>query len=92
MTGAFVVAGMLLVGCGADAGDFRASAERFIESDSMTDEAGTTFTDAVCEQPTSTEVGTTFRCTARDAAGANWRFDVAIVDDTNFQITGRQQP
>jgi hypothetical protein len=81
-----------LVACSADADDFRASAERFIESDSMTDQAGTTFTNAVCEQPDSTEVGTGFGCTALDAAGTTWQFDVTIVDDTNFQITGRQQP
>ena len=58
----------------------------------MTEQAGTTFTDALCDVPGSTEVGTTFSCTAADADGSTWRFDVSIVDDTNFQITGRRAP
>jgi hypothetical protein len=79
----------LVAGCGADSGDFRASAERFIEGERMASESGTTFTDAVCQEPSSTDVGTTFRCTAVDAQGAEWTFEVSIVDDSNFQITGR---
>lgn len=81
--------GVLLGGCGADTADFKASAERFIEGDRMTSESDNTFTDAVCQEPASTDVGTTFRCVATDAAGTEWSFDVAIVDDSNFQITGR---
>ena len=53
--------------------------------------AGTTFTDAVCQEPASTSVGTVFRCTATDTEGVEWAFDVSIVDDSNFQITGRRQ-
>lgn len=87
-----MLACLVLSACSADAGDFRSSAERFIEGAPMTDQAGTTFTDAVCETPASTEVGTDFRCTAVDATGTTWRFDITIVDDANFQITGRQQP
>ena len=86
--GAAVAACVLLTACGADAADFRTSAERFIEGDRMESESGTTFTGAVCQEPASTTVGTTFRCVATDAEGTEWTFDVSIVDDSNFQITG----
>ena len=86
--GATLVLGVLLVACGADTADFKVSAERFIEGDRMTTESGNTFTDAVCQEPTSTDVGTTFRCVATDGEGTEWSFDVAIVDESNFQITG----
>lgn len=87
--GAALALAVLLSACGADAGDFQSSAERFIESERMASESGTTFTDAVCQEPTTTDVGTTFRCVAIDAEGVEWSFDVSIVDDSNFQITGR---
>jgi hypothetical protein len=86
--GAALVLGVILAACGADTADFRASAERFIEGDRMASESGTTFTDAVCQEPASTTAGTTFRCVATDARGTEWSFDVSIVDDSNFQITG----
>ncbi len=89
LTGALLT-GSLLTACGADSGDFKSSAERFIEGDRMATESGTTFTDAVCQEPSTTSVGTTFKCAATDAAGADWTFDVTIVDDSNFQITGRR--
>ena len=88
MGGAALAVCTLLAACGADAADFQTSAERFIEGDRMESESGTTFTDAVCQEPASTDKGTTFRCVATDAEGTEWSFDVSIVDDSNFQITG----
>ena len=58
-----------LAACSTDASDFEHSAEHYIESDAMAAQAGTTFTAASCERPVSTRPGTTFTCTATDAAG-----------------------
>jgi hypothetical protein len=82
--------GALVSSCGVDAADFRASAERFIEGERMAAESGASFTDATCQEPASTATGTTFRCSAVDGDGVEWSFDVSIVDDSNFQITGRR--
>ena len=88
--GAFLVFAAFVSACGTDAADFRSSAERFIEGERMSSESGTTFTDAVCQEPTTTAVGTMFHCSAIDTEGVEWSFDVSIVDDSNFQITGRR--
>lgn len=91
-TAVAVLAVVLLAACSADATDFRTSAERFIEGDTMSAQAGTDFTDATCDQPDGTEVGTTFECTAVAADAVPWVFEVTIVDDADFQITGRPNP
>lgn len=87
----FAAAGSLalLAACSAGRDDFRQSAEDYIEGDRIDEQAGTSFSDAKCDEPTSTEAGTTFGCTATAADGAEWRFVVTIVDDGNFEITGQ---
>ncbi len=79
----------LLAACSADGEDFRQSAEDYIEGDAITEQSDTSFSSAECGEPTSTEPGTTFGCTATAADGAEWRFVVTIVDDGNFEITGQ---
>lgn len=81
-------AAALLVGCADDPSDFQRSAERFIEGDQMTRQAGTAFSSAVCARPESTEVGKGFVCSATDASGNIWTFDVVIAADSRFEITG----
>ncbi|MFZ4718251.1 MAG: DUF4333 domain-containing protein [Ilumatobacteraceae bacterium] len=87
-----VVAGCvaLLAACSADATDFQRSAAQFIEGDTMTRQANTDFRGAECERPSGIDRGTTFTCTATSTGGAEWRFEVTIVDDSNFEITGRE--
>ena len=84
-----LVAGVaLLTACSADEGDFQKSAEAFIEGDVVAKEAGITFTDASCTKPDKVEAGATFTCTATDADGAKWNFDLVVKDESNFEITG----
>lgn len=80
--------GALVAGCADDPSDFQRSAERFIEGDQMAQQAGTSFTGAVCARPESTEVGGEFGCSATDAGGNIWTFDVVIATDSRFEITG----
>ena len=85
------IAGTTLLGaCSADEGDFQKSAEKFIESDTVAEKAGTTFKDATCTKPAKVSAGATFTCTAVDASGATWNFDLVVKDATNFEITGGQ--
>lgn len=79
----------LLAACSADGDDFQRSAEEYIEGDRIAAQAGTSFTDAACDEPASTDAGTTFACTATAADGSQWQFVVTIVDDGNFEITGQ---
>lgn len=78
----------LLAACADDPADFQRSAERFIEGDQMARQAGTSFTDAVCARPASTEVGAGFGCSATDVGGNIWTFDVVIATGSRFEITG----
>jgi hypothetical protein len=78
-----------LAACSTDAEDFRQSAEDYLEGDSVTEQAGTSFSDAECGEPESTAAGTTFGCTAVAEDGTEWRFVVTIVDDDNFEISGQ---
>jgi hypothetical protein len=77
-----------LAACSTDTTDFEHSAEHYIGSDAMAAQAGTTFNAASCDRPASTRPGTTYTCTATDARGTEWTFEVVIVDGSNFQITG----
>ena len=68
------IAGLALFGvtaCSPDEGDFSGEAEDFIEDedDDVAAQLQTTFSDAECEEPADTEVGSTFTCTAVDAEG-----------------------
>jgi hypothetical protein len=80
----------LLAACSADSADFQKSAEGFIEGDVVAKEAGTKFTDATCTKPPKVEAGATFTCTATDADGTKWNFDLVVKDSTNFEITSGQ--
>jgi hypothetical protein len=86
-----VAAGVALLGaCSADEADFQKSAEAFIEGDTVAKEADTTFTDAACTKPDKVEPGATFTCTATDASGVTWNFDLVVKDESNFEITNGQ--
>ena len=84
-----LAAGAALVACSADPTDFKVSAEDFIEGDTMAGQAGTEFTAARCDEPSGTDPETSFRCEAVAADGVRWEFEVTIVDDAEFEISGR---
>jgi hypothetical protein len=82
---------LMVTGCAADAGEFRSQAEQFLESSEMSDIQGEDFTDAECEEPRDTVIGTTFRCTALDDDEDLWRFTVEITSDSSIVVrSGRQ--
>jgi ABC-type glycerol-3-phosphate transport system substrate-binding protein len=80
----------LLAACSADETDFKDSAEKFIQSDTVEQQLGTTFTDAECTKPAKVEAGETFTCTAKDSTGATWTFDLVVKDKSNFEVVSGQ--
>jgi hypothetical protein len=64
--------------CDAGAADFSEHASKHIMSPAVTDVAGIEFSDASCEDPASTDVGTVFTCTASGPNGESYSFDVEI--------------
>lgn len=82
-------AGAALAGCSNDTATYREATEDFLEDDPDGDvvaQYDTTFTDVECEEPDSTEVGTTYVCTGVDADGASWTFDVEIDGEDSFSV------
>jgi hypothetical protein len=85
-----VLAGSLLVACGGDpgTGDFQDEAESFIESDEYAESpnVGQAFTDAECEEPASTDVGTAYTCTGVGADGQTYSFAVTITGENTLEV------
>ncbi len=83
----------LLAACSNDGKDFKENAEAFIESTEVETQAGTTFTDASCTEPSKVEAGETFTCTAVDADGLTWDFNLTVKSENSYEITdGAPQP
>ncbi|CAN5620699.1 hypothetical protein BH10ACT2_BH10ACT2_09670 [soil metagenome] len=83
----------LLAACSNDGKDFKENAESFIESSKVEDQAGTTFTEASCTEPAKIETGQDFTCTAVDADGATWDFNLKVTGDNSYEITdGQRRP
>jgi chloramphenicol-sensitive protein RarD len=80
-------AAVVLSSCGAGTAEFRRQAEAFIESRDMRDVQGHTYTDATCIEPTSTDVGTTFTCTALDERRRDWEFTVVVTEDQGILVS-----
>jgi hypothetical protein len=76
--------------CGGNAGpgDFADEAEDFIEGDLADNPAvsGLTFTDAQCDEPASTDVGTTYNCVAVGSDGQTYTFGVSIDGERSLQV------
>ncbi len=76
--------------CGGPPGsdDFRGEAESYIEDENsqVSEQFGGPFTDATCDEPTATAIGTRFTCTATDPAGATVQFPVEIVGDNEIAV------
>ena len=83
---AVITSAVTLAGCSTSTADFRREAEKFLESKDLADEAGYTFSNAVCDQPTSTKVGDQFSCAATDNDGDDWTFIVEITGDREITV------
>ena len=81
-----VALSVLLTSCSTSTADFRKEAETFIESKDLANEAGYTFSNAVCDQPASTKVGDQFACSATDNDGDDWTFIVEITGDRELTV------
>jgi hypothetical protein len=70
--------------------DFRSDAEAFIQKDGGDVElqVGVELDHARCEAPASTDVGTTFACTAVGDDGTTYEFTVEITGDDSYQVGG----
>jgi Domain of unknown function (DUF4333) len=84
-----VTSGAFLIACSADATDFKQTAEKVISSEwkSQFDED---LTDVVCADPASTDIGTSFDCTATGADGTPYTFTATITkeDEVTVNQTG----
>ena len=78
---------LVIVGCSASEGDFRREAEKYLESESLAEEAGYRFSGATCDEPSSTNEGAEFACTAVDNEGDSWEFVVQITGDREITVT-----
>ena len=85
--GSLAVVAAALTSCGAGVREFRRQSERFLESSEMSDAQGHTFSDAACEEPADTQVGTTFECTATDELGRPWSFTVVVTEDQGILVS-----
>ncbi|MEY3341528.1 MAG: hypothetical protein RL413_78 [Actinomycetota bacterium] len=81
---------MLVAACSASPADYRKETEKYLESDSLADEAGYRFSEAVCEQPASENEGTQFSCSAVDNDGDEWEFIVEITGDREITVVDGQ--
>jgi hypothetical protein len=79
-----------LVACSADEQDFKEEAEKYIESDDVATAAGLAFENAVCEQPTSKDIGTEYSCTADGEDGVSYVFTVQINAENSLLVTDYQ--
>lgn len=76
-----------LTACSPSEKNFKDEAEKFIESDEVTEQAGQEFSAAACDEPSSTEVGTVFSCTATGTDGVDYTFDVEITAENEFSLS-----
>jgi hypothetical protein len=88
-----IAAGLAILGaaaCSPDESDFKDDAEGFIEDDDgeVESQVGAALSDASCEDPASTEEGTTFACTAVGDNGTTYEFTVEITGDNEYRVSG----
>lgn len=76
----------LLNGCSTTPEDFKTEGETFLQSPELAKEAGYKFSKAVCEEPTSTAVGSQFTCTATDNDGDDWEFVIEITGERELTV------
>jgi hypothetical protein len=80
-----------MTGCFTSGADFGSDAESYIEGDDalraeLFPDDDTSFTEATCVEPPSSDVGETFSCTAVDSSGGTWEFRVEITGSSEYQV------
>ena len=85
---AVAVAALAVVACSNDTGTYKDETEKFIEDENgdMAEAQQKVFSDAECEEPESTDVGTKYTCTAVDEEGTTYVFDVEIDKENSFAV------
>ncbi|MET0146050.1 MAG: hypothetical protein ABW328_14910 [Ilumatobacteraceae bacterium] len=76
-------------------GDFKSEAEEYIEGDlaDAPELAGAlSFSDASCEEPTATDIGTTYDCTATGSDGVAYTLTVSITGENELTVSGIDPP
>ncbi len=74
--------------CTTPSQNFQKQTEEYLEeSDAVRSEFGEV-TDAACERPDGTDVGTTYRCTASTADDGTVTFRIQITAEDEFSIVG----
>lgn len=90
MLGGAAAAVLLLSAC-ADP-NYQREAEKYLESDEVAEITGISFSEAECEEPASTSVGTMYACTVQADDGSTWDFDIEITGDREITVVeGRQR-
>ncbi len=79
------VLALAVVACSQTA-NFKSQTEDFIESDEVEAEVGGAVSDASCEEPENTDVGTTYSCTAAVEGIGDVTFVSTIVAEDAFEV------
>ncbi|HYN32104.1 MAG TPA: hypothetical protein VES40_05725 [Ilumatobacteraceae bacterium] len=84
---------LALSGCFTTTADFRAEAETFIlDDEGVAEGLGVALVSATCDEPADQEVGTVFDCTAIDANGDEWGFEVEIAESDSIDVSVSERP
>ena len=78
----------LVAACSASSVDYKTEGEKFLESESLAESVGYLYTDAQCDEPGSTEVGTQYACSATRDDGTSWELILEIIGDSQFMVVG----
>ncbi len=77
---------LVLVACSQTA-NFKNQTEDFIESDEVEAEFDAEVTDAECEEPENTDIGTTYECTAMVEGRGEVQFVSEIIAENEYAVT-----
>jgi len=78
---------LVAVGC-TGTGSYKDQTQDFLNDDSQVETAaGGDVSDAECEEPENTDVGTTYQCTAEVEGVGTATFDVEINAEDSFLVT-----
>ncbi|MGB3736992.1 MAG: hypothetical protein WA964_18690 [Ilumatobacter sp.] len=79
---------LALVSCSATA-NYKSQTEDFIESDEVetADGINAEVSDAVCEEPTNTDIGTTYECVATVEGRGELTFVATIIAENEYSVT-----
>jgi hypothetical protein len=83
-----VTGGLAMLGlsaCSASKTDFKKDAEKLINDDDG-EQLPINFDNASCEEPASTDTGSTFTCTAVGDDGTTYTFTGTITDKNKYEI------